>query len=539
MDSMPTLLLTTVFKPFGVMNKFNAKDDDLLLDLMAARLTREPSVFSLSGTFSRSALHLLASNIKKSVKVVEYPTIEQFIEEIKKGYEYIGITFVIKEVIKVAHMITLIKEHSPKTKIIVGGFGTMIPNIKQLGPDYICKGEGIYFLREIFKEEMDRGVTHPYVTADFSLKIFNKYPLIKKHKVGLIVSGFGCPNRCNYCCTSAFYGKKHVDFIKSPGDFMKIVREFQLINPNIKNFIIWEEDFFLYKDKVAVLQKLARDNIDSPSSFACFGSVSSITNAGLSAVDLVEMGVSHIWIGVESKHTDLAKRKGMDIKKLFHDLHSSGITTTASMIFGLDCQNRDNLKDDIDYFISLHPTTNQLSTIMATPGTAIYQIMDNKNRLLKKDWLKADLYQESIKHADFEEGELSKEVFKALERIYGELGPSLLRALEVYFNGYRMFNNSHNIFLKKRAEIYATSIKTIIPYFLFSKRFLPNRKIRAKCENLKKDIFRELGKPSLINYLKGLFIHILFLIEITLRKLNIKGHNEPETKITFYNMRNS
>lgn len=45
---MTRILLTTVFRPFGVENKYNKKDDDLLLDYLASRLTREPGLFSLS-----------------------------------------------------------------------------------------------------------------------------------------------------------------------------------------------------------------------------------------------------------------------------------------------------------------------------------------------------------------------------------------------------------------------------------------------------------------------------------------------------------
>jgi len=60
---MTRVLLTTVFRPFGVENKYNKKGDETLLDYLASRLTREPGLFTLSSYVPHSSLHLIAANL--------------------------------------------------------------------------------------------------------------------------------------------------------------------------------------------------------------------------------------------------------------------------------------------------------------------------------------------------------------------------------------------------------------------------------------------------------------------------------------------
>ena len=59
-------------------------------------------------------------------------------------------------------MAQTIRELSPKSKIILGGHGVNIPNIESMiDHDFICKGEGVYYLRKLFGEKIDKPINHP------------------------------------------------------------------------------------------------------------------------------------------------------------------------------------------------------------------------------------------------------------------------------------------------------------------------------------------------------------------------------------------
>ena len=104
---MPRVLLSSVFRPFGEANRFNKAGDEDLLDYLASRLTREPGLFSLSSYVPASGLHLIAANLPAETRVLETPSVEEFVAELKKGPDYVGISTLIKGFGKVAKMIAL------------------------------------------------------------------------------------------------------------------------------------------------------------------------------------------------------------------------------------------------------------------------------------------------------------------------------------------------------------------------------------------------------------------------------------------------
>src|SRR2546429_2521808 len=117
---MPKVLLTSVFRPFGEANRFNKAGDEELLDYLASRLTREPGLFALSSSVPAASLHLIAANLPADTRVLETPSVEEFIEELKKEPDYVGISTLIKGFGKLAKMIALTRRHAPNAKIVVG-----------------------------------------------------------------------------------------------------------------------------------------------------------------------------------------------------------------------------------------------------------------------------------------------------------------------------------------------------------------------------------------------------------------------------------
>ena len=50
-------------------------------------------------------------------------------------------------------MVALVREHAPNTKIILGGYGTVLTD-EELKPyaDFICREEGVGFMRRLLGE---------------------------------------------------------------------------------------------------------------------------------------------------------------------------------------------------------------------------------------------------------------------------------------------------------------------------------------------------------------------------------------------------
>ena len=83
---MKRVLLTTVFRPYAAQNsKYNKDGDEEWLDYFYSRLTKEPGPFALSTYPSGTSLALIAANLDADVTVLFHPSMEEYVEELKKG----------------------------------------------------------------------------------------------------------------------------------------------------------------------------------------------------------------------------------------------------------------------------------------------------------------------------------------------------------------------------------------------------------------------------------------------------------------------
>src|SRR4030042_6174621 len=87
---MPRILLTSVFKPFGVDNAFSRRDSKI--ELFHNQITKYQGPFSIRTHFNTFGLHAIANNLDQTpVTVLDYPTRRRFQQELAQGYDLVGI----------------------------------------------------------------------------------------------------------------------------------------------------------------------------------------------------------------------------------------------------------------------------------------------------------------------------------------------------------------------------------------------------------------------------------------------------------------
>jgi len=198
------VLLSSVFGPYGVDDAFGRKEN--IMELFHNQVTREQGLFSLRFNHPSFGLYFLAENIHAPTAVLDFPSEKRFIKEIKKGYDYVGISFIVPNFIKARRMAELVREHAPESKILLGGHGTSIPGLESMiEHDHICRGEGVRWLRSLLKEDPDRPFKHPIMPTAFGRRVLGA-PL--KPDTGILIPGVGCSNACRFCCTSHFFDER-------------------------------------------------------------------------------------------------------------------------------------------------------------------------------------------------------------------------------------------------------------------------------------------------------------------------------------------
>ena len=525
------VLLTTIFRPFSTPNKFNTVDAEKFLDYFSNRLTRESGPFVLHDNHPTVSIYILAHNIEADTTVLECPTLEEFKTELQKGYDVLGISFLVLHFPKLVHMIALARRLAPRTKIVIGGFGTALYHLERLEVDAISRGEGVEFLRGFLGEQSSRPVDHPLLTVDVKLRLGVHHSGFPGHKCGIIVNGFGCPHGCEFCSTSAYFGRKHVPFMKTADDLIALMKRYER-EQGVRDFIIYEEDFFLYKKDIDRFIELSKDRPHG-FSYACYSTIKALSQHNLE--DLVKTGLSHVWIGVESSSSPFNKSRGRNVHGLFSELQSYGITTTGSIIAGLDFHKKDNLHLEFEHLASLFPSTIQISNLIAGPGTPLRDRLEREKRLVEGVDLKdSHLYSDTIVHPEFGRGELRELIFQGYEYIYHKIGPSLYRVLRTWFRGFEGLSKSDDPHLQLRAQILEGRIQQLRPIFVETQEFLPNDAIRFEVNCLLQQIASRLGGLNVAQQQRAQVVRSVFEAERKRCREDGPHVYEPSTRITSY-----
>jgi hypothetical protein len=124
------LLLTSVFGPYAVDDEYGEKENKM--ELFHNQVTREQGIFSYRFNHGSHGLSFLAENVDIQTTVLDFPTFKRFKKELKKAYDYIGISFIVPNFKKAKAMARSVRKSSPKSKIILGGHGVSIPNIESI-----------------------------------------------------------------------------------------------------------------------------------------------------------------------------------------------------------------------------------------------------------------------------------------------------------------------------------------------------------------------------------------------------------------------
>ena len=425
------LLLTCVFKPYGVTDKYG--EALASMELMNNQITREQGIHSPRSTNLSFGLYLLAENINVQTTVLDFPSWKNFTREVDTGnYTHIGITFIPQNVLKTQRMAQYIRQHNPHIKIILGGHGTAIPELRELVDcDEVCSGEGVAWLRNYFNENLYKPIIHPVIKGAVNSYIYG-VPLPETDCI--IIPGVGCQNGCRFCSTSHKFNKKYTAFLSTGRDIYNACnKDEKKLGAN--HFGLMDENFC--KNETTARQLLTEmEKKQKAYSFYTFSSAEAVTKLGVDF--LVRVGINLIWIGVESKVNIFEKTKGIDIQALVANLQNHGISVLTSMILFLEHHNKKNIPEEIDWAIDLNSDFLQFMQLGPTPGTPLFADYVSQGKLINDIPWKKRHGQDTIwfKHPHFTLPESAVYLKNAFEKKYQTHGPGILNMAHTAVKGY-------------------------------------------------------------------------------------------------------
>ncbi|HTS28457.1 MAG TPA: cobalamin-dependent protein, partial [Bryobacteraceae bacterium] len=328
------VLLSSVFGPFAQDDEFGSRRINPM-ELYHNQVTREQGPFSLR-MFHRSwGILMIQRNISAPTTVLDFPTRQGFEAEVRANqYDIVGISSIIVNVGKVAEMCRMVRRLSPHSTIVVGGHVSAIPGIEEMvDADHFVRGDGISWMRRFLGEDESAPIRHPEIISGFDARTLGiKLPMSKGSVAATIIPSVGCPMGCNFCTTSAFFGGKgkFLNFYDTGAELFAVMSEMEE-KLGARSFFMMDENFLLHKRRaIELLDQMKAGN--KPWSLYVFSSANAIRQYSMR--ELVELGVSWVWMGLESPRSTYVKLEGTDTLALTRELRSHGIKLLGSTIVG-------------------------------------------------------------------------------------------------------------------------------------------------------------------------------------------------------------
>ncbi len=521
------LLLTSVFGPYAVDDEYGVKENKM--ELFHNQVTREQGIFSYRFNHRSQGLYFLAENIDMPATVLDFPSLKRFKQELKKGYDYIGISFIIPNFKKAKEMARVIRQMSPGTKIILGGHGASIPGIEEMiDNDYICRGEGVYFLRKLFGEDQDKPINHPLGYSSFNRQVMG-VPWASDS--GILITGVGCPNKCRFCATSHFFGE-YIPYLKNGKEIYDLCCRYE-DEMGITDFGVLDENFLKMKDRALELLELMENN-NRHFTFAIFSSAETIKELGDLDI-LVRMGVNFIWIGVESQQEIYSKNSGTDFMSLIAGLRKRGVSVLASSILFLENHDKKTIWEDVDFVTSLNPDYLQFASLGPIPGTQLYSAYEKAGKLMNDIPYESQHGQGEIwfHHEHFTRDESREFLRLAFEIDYNRNGASMLRAIKTALMGYIYCNEHKDESIRKHKISFEKRLK-IMRYFLAAATIFVQNLRSEKLLKEVKILFREhFGAPGITTIAASTAVILLSVKEYLRCKITGDTRNAKTTYVCY------
>lgn len=309
-----------------------------------------------------------------------------------------------------AEILAGIKKAKPGIKTLVFGSHPTFEaqsTVSKEGIDIAVRGEGEYAIRNLIKAfsqnncswKTIKGITYKngnevIHNPDYPLiedldklpipdrKMLGSYihyynPVVKREPFTTLFTSRGCPGRCSFCSSPAFYGK-NIRFRSAA----KVIEELKEISAlGYKEVFLRDETFTFNKQRVAdICNGIIKNKLDltwicsSRVDMADYETMKLMKQAGC---HMIRFGVES---GVQQLLDNICKSITIEqIEKAFLSAQKAGLDTHAHLMLGLPGETTATVKQTIEFVKKLNPSTVTFGIMTPFPGTRIFEELKMKN----------------------------------------------------------------------------------------------------------------------------------------------------------------
>jgi hypothetical protein len=217
---------------------------------------------------------------------------------------------------------------------------------------------------------------------------------------------------------------------------------------------------------------------------------------------LVRLGISWVWIGIEGQDSQYKKLDGIDTLTLVRELQSHGICVLGSTIVGLEEHRPENIGAAIDHAVRHDTDFHQFMLYTPVPGTPLHREMTAKGRMKPESELGLpDIHGQltfNYRHPHIDGQQATQYLRQAFQRDFAVNGPSTLRIARTRLAGWARYKNHPDARVRRRYAWEAEELATTYSALAAAARlyFRDDAMLRAKMSRLLRELRRELGPKS-------------------------------------------
>jgi radical SAM superfamily enzyme YgiQ (UPF0313 family) len=527
------VLLTSVFGPYARDDEYGSRAVNPM-ELYHNQVTRVQEVFSLR-MFHRSwGLMLIQANLDAPCTLLDFPTRERFIQEIRDvRYDVIGISAIMPNLAKVAEMCRLIRSHQPGATIVVGGHVANVPRLEErIDADHVVRGEGVAWFRAFLGQQAGRPIRHPLIVSSVESRVMGvSLGARPDDTAATVIPSVGCPMGCNFCSTSAMFGGKgrFVNFYEGGDELFEVMVQLEA-GLGVQSFFLMDENFLLYRKRARRLLERMRA---AGKSWSLYVFSSANTLRRYSMEELVGLGISWVWLGLEGRDSAYEKLAHADTRALVAELQGHGIRVLGSSIIGLPEHAPETIDEAIDYAVAHDTEFHQFMLYTPVPGTPLYAEHAAAGTLLdESECPPADAHGQlrfNFRHPLIRDGQETEFLLRAFRRDFEVNGPSLVRIARTLLRGWRRHKADPDLRVRARYARECADLATTYAGALWAaERWLRDAPAAARIRAVREEITREFGLRA---RLSGPLIGRALLIAMARERRRLRrGHTyEPPT----------
>ncbi len=275
------------------------------------------------------------------------------------------------------------------TKVVLGGMHPSFMTDEALRfSDSVVVGEAEPVWQKVLEDASNNGLKPIYKgqLCDLSTTPMPRWDLLPQRSryVMFIQATRGCPNACSFCSVSTFFGRK---IRVKPVE--KVVEEIKKFG---KRFVIFVDDNIFANIKYA--KQLFKALTPLRIKWGGEASLNTLKNVELIKL-AAKSGCRALFIGFEtiSKKALQEINKAfnlVDYKKIINLLHKFGIAVIASMMFGMDADDKHVFQRTVNFLDRAQVDAAIFSILTPLPGTRLFDKLQRENRITTYDWSKYD-----------------------------------------------------------------------------------------------------------------------------------------------------